>query len=79
MKEFTSADVTRNSGDVFAAAAAAPVAITKHRKKRFVVMSIDRYEQLAEAAETRQAYVVDDMPEALRASLIGKLEHDLAD
>ena len=46
MKEFTAADVTRNSGDVFAAAAAEPVAITRHRKPRFVVMSIERYEAL---------------------------------
>ena len=79
MKEFTSADVTRNSGDVFAAAAAEPVAITKHRKQRFVVMSIDRYRALSKAADTQMAFSVDDMPEPLRDELIGKLERDLAD
>ena len=79
MKEFTSADVTRNSGDVFAAAAAEPVAITKHRKQRFVVMSIDRYRALSEAADGHLAFSVDDMPEPLRDELIRKLERDLAD
>nr|WP_249023737.1 hypothetical protein [Acetobacter ascendens] len=39
MKQFASGDLTRNTGDLFEAAAVAPVAITKHRKPRFVVMS----------------------------------------
>ena len=43
MKTFRAADLTRNTGDLFEAAAREPVAITKHRKPRFVVMSYDRF------------------------------------
>ena len=40
MKEFPAASLTRATGDLFAAASVAPVAITKHRKQRFVVIRL---------------------------------------
>lgn len=63
MKQFAAGDLTRNTGDLFEAAAVAPVAITKHRKPRFVVMSMERYETLTSTdTGSQKVYTVDNMP-----------------
>jgi prevent-host-death family protein len=61
VKTFRAADLTRHTGDLFEAAAREPVAITKHRKPRFVVMSYDRFEELTRGA-TQRAYRIDELP-----------------
>lgn len=63
MREFAAGDLTRNTGDLFESAAVAPVAITKHRKPRFVVMSIDCYRDLTQEADPQIAVDVAAMPE----------------
>jgi prevent-host-death family protein len=65
MREFAAADLSRNTGDLLEAATAAPVAITKHRKPRFVIMSMDRYESLTNRAAQQIAVDVSDMPDDL--------------
>ncbi|GGB07861.1 antitoxin [Brucella endophytica] len=65
MREFAAGGLTRNTGDLFEAAAVAPVAITKHRKPRYVVMSMERYEALMKSANSQVAIDVADMPEEL--------------
>jgi len=79
MIEFKAADVTRNSGDVFAAAAVAPVTITKHSKPRFVVTTIERYELLSAQADSQESYAIDELPDDLARTFIDKLEADLDD
>jgi len=63
MREFTAGDLTRNTGDLFEAATVASVAITKHRKPRYVVMSMERYEALTKNANQKIALDVSDMPD----------------
>ncbi len=67
MRKFAAGDLTRNTGDLFEAATVAPVAITKHRKPRYVVMSVERYEALMKREhEHHQISIsVADMPEEL--------------
>lgn len=74
MKEFAAADMNRSPADIFEAATVAPVAITKHRKPRFVVMSMERYETLTEGRKTQTAVSVADMPSELGALLDKGLE-----
>lgn len=69
MKEFPAASLTRATGDLFAAASVAPVAITKHRKQRFVVMSVDWSEALTKERDSQLAVAVDDMPPELGSLL----------
>lgn len=79
MIEFKAGDITRNSGDVFAAAAVAPVTITKHSKPRFVVMTIERYKKMSAQADPRRSYAIDELPNDLARTFINKLESDLDD
>jgi PHD/YefM family antitoxin component YafN of YafNO toxin-antitoxin module len=77
MKHFTAGDLTRNTGDLFEAAAVAPVAITKHRKPRFVVMSMERFETLTTEQNPQVALDVTDMPDELGKLLDKGIEDHL--
>ena len=76
LPEFKAADLTRHTSDLFYAAIRSPIAITKHRKPKFVLMSMDQYQHLTRGA-TQQAHMVDEMPEDLKALMIEGLERDL--
>ncbi len=78
MKTFTAADLSRHTGDLLEAAARAPVAITKHRKPRFVVMSIDQFEALTRGGAPR-AYALDELPDAIGRDLDAALDRSLMD
>ena len=76
LPEFKAADLTRHTSDLFDAAIRSPVAITKHRKPKFVLMSIDQYHQLARGS-SQQVHLIDEMPADLKALMIDGLAHDL--
>lgn len=75
LPEFKAADLTRHTSELFDAAIRSPVAITKHRKPKFVLMSMDRYQELA-GGPTQQAHMLDEMPDDLKALMIEGLERD---
>lgn len=76
LPEFKAADLTRHTSELFDAAIRSPVAITKHRKPKFVLMSMDQYQQLAKGA-TQQVHLLDEMPGDLKALMIEGLERDM--
>ncbi|UUV08723.1 type II toxin-antitoxin system Phd/YefM family antitoxin [Ruegeria sp. YS9] len=80
MRSFPSTDLKQTLGDVLDAANHEPIAITKHKKTRYVLMSIHEYEQRFQKDE-RRAYAAEDMPaehlamlEASRAGIEGETE-----
>lgn len=79
MKQFAAGDLTKNTGDLFEAATIAPVAITKHRKPRFVVMSMERYAALTTDRTQQVAVSVANMPDDLGALLDHGIEEFLRD
>ena len=79
MKQFPAGDLTRNTGDLFEAATLAPVAITKHRKPRFVIMSMERFEAMTAGPGSQVALDVADMPEELGTLLDRGIEDHFRD
>ena len=77
-QHFPTSDLARRTGDVLDAATRAPVIITRHRKPRFVLMSVERYAAMTGSGETQQAHRLDDMPAELKAAMVAALEQDLA-
>lgn len=75
LPEFKAADLTRHTSDLFDAAIRSPVAITKHRKPKFVLMSMDQYQKLTQGP-IQQAHMLDEMPDDLKALMIEGLERD---
>ena len=76
LPEFKAADLTRHTSELFDAAIRSPVAITKHRKPKFVLMSMDQYQALARGS-AQQVHMTEEMPQDLKALMIEGLERDL--
>ena len=65
MKEFSSAELSRNVAAVTDAATRAPVAITVYRKPKFVLMAMDDYRALA--GDRRRVQEIDHFVGLARA------------
>lgn len=81
MRSFPSSELKRTLGDVLDAASQEPVAITRHKTPRYVLMSIHAYESRFPKDE-RQTFAVEDMPDdhlaKLESALAGLDEEDRA-
>jgi hypothetical protein len=69
MRNFSTVELLRDLKTVTHAAAREPVAITQHRKVRFVMMAIEDYEQLASSAakDPRRAILASETPQEIAA------------
>jgi antitoxin Phd len=74
LKEFSAAEFQRRQGEVQDAALKAPIAITHRGRRRYVLMSIDEFERLEQAASPR-AYRLGELPADLAGGLV-KAEMD---
>ena len=70
MKSFSTAELVRKTGDVTHAASQAPIAITQHKKPRFVMMSVEVFERL----NPQRAYLVEETPDEVAEWLVPALE-----
>ncbi len=61
MRSFPSTDLKQTLGDVLEAASHEPITITRHKKPRYVLMSIRDYERRFKKDE-RRAYAVEEAP-----------------
>ncbi|MFN0114383.1 MAG: type II toxin-antitoxin system Phd/YefM family antitoxin [Paracoccaceae bacterium] len=76
MKTMTSSKIKQSLGDALAAAALEPVAITRHGKTRFVLMSVEEFER--RPAPYPRAYSVHDTPDDLRDAILDALGSQIA-
>ncbi len=77
MRQFSSTELSNNTGDVLAAAAQKPIAIARHGKPRFVVLSTEQFERLQHGHDTRRAVHVSDLGDAAAADLINALQDSI--
>lgn len=78
MKSFASKELTRSPREVTLAAEHGPVAITQHRKARYVLMTVAHYQQLsARAEDPRRVYRTTEVPNDLRQELIAALDSQI--
>lgn len=74
MREFSTVDLTQKIGTVTHVASREPVAITHHRKPRYVLMSIEDYEKMQARTRPRQVYGIGETPPELAEMLADELE-----
>jgi prevent-host-death family protein len=79
MRAFSTVDLLRDLKTVTHAAAREPVAITQHRKPRFVLMAIEDFERLRSAGDPRRAYRVEETPRELADLLAAGLDEIIDD
>ena len=66
MREFSTVELLRDLKTVTHAATREPVAITQHRKPRFVLMAVEDFEKLTTAAtDSRRVYLAEETPPEL--------------
>ena len=75
MRQFSTVELLRDLKTVTHAAARAPIAITQHRKPRFVLMAMEDYERLQNAnPDPRRAFRTRETPADLKALLLEGLD-----
>lgn len=74
MRSFSTVDLLRDLKTVTHAAARAPIAITQHRKPRFVLMAIEDYEKMRSNPDPRRVYRTSETPSELKALLLEGLD-----
>lgn len=77
MKHFSATELGNKTGDVLTAALQAPVAIERHGKARFILLSTEEYEKVTRRKDPRRAFNLQDMPDADRAMLIEALQNSI--
>jgi prevent-host-death family protein len=74
MRSFTSVELVSSVDTVKTAAAREPVAITEHRKPKFVLMSYDDYERIKGTSDPNRAYLLEETPDAILDILKGEFK-----
>ena len=74
MRQFSTVELLRDLKTVTHAAARAPIAITQHRKPRFVLMAIEDYEKMHGNPDPRRVYRTSETPPELKAMLLEGLD-----
>ena len=77
MIQFPATALTRDPASLKEAARRGPVAITEHKRLRFVLMSYEAYEAMAssrELADPRHSYATAETPDELRALIMEGLD-----
>ncbi len=75
MKSFPTTDLKQNIGDVLAAAGTEAVAITRHSKTRYILMSVEEYQKRMQHNSVQQSFAVNDLPTDV-ANLLDKALDD---
>ncbi|HZK98787.1 MAG TPA: hypothetical protein VFC47_02715 [Caulobacteraceae bacterium] len=79
MRTFTTVELLRDLPSVTEAVARGPVAITRHRKPRYVIMAMEDFARLSGVRHAREVYLTGDLPDDVRAELSEGLAATIAD
>lgn len=77
MRQFSATDLANKTGDVLALAAQQPVAIARHGKRRFVVLSTEEFEALRQGKDNCTSHHVDDLTDAEADRLMTELQNSI--
>lgn len=74
MQKFTTVELLRDIKTVTMAADRQPVAITQHRKPRYVLMTYDEFEAMKSKNDPRRAYRAHEAPQDLVDLIMPELD-----
>ena len=78
MKSYSTSELVRSIGDVTHTAATQPVLITQHAKPRYVLMSVQHYQQLtAGPGDPRRVHAAGEAPPELATMLLAEVDKRL--
>jgi len=74
MQRFTTVDLLRDIKTVTMAADRQPVAITQHRKPRYVLMTYDEFEAMKSKSDPRRVFGANEAPQDLVDIIMPELD-----
>ena len=74
MARFSLTDLRNKPSEVVEAALKGPVEITRHGKRRAVLLAADYYDRLSHAADARRAFHANDVAEDIAAMMLSALK-----
>ncbi|AYG62235.1 type II toxin-antitoxin system Phd/YefM family antitoxin [Rhizobium jaguaris] len=74
MQKFTTVDLLRDIKTVTMAADRQPVAITQHRKPRYVLMTYDEFEAMKSRSDPRRVFGPNEAPKELVDIIMPELD-----
>jgi hypothetical protein len=78
MKQFTTVDLLRDFKNVTMAADRQPVAITQHRKPRYVLMTYENFQNIRRS-DPRRVFGPGEMPDELAKVFLPELDKLIAE
>lgn len=79
MQKFSTVDLLRDIKTVTMAADRQPVAITQHRKPRYVLMTYDEFEAMKTRGDPRRVYAEGEAPQELVDIILPELDRLIAE
>jgi prevent-host-death family protein len=79
MQEFSTVELLRDIKTVTMAADRQPVAITQHRKPRYVLMTYEDFANIAKQKDTRQVFGPGETPPELADFILPELDKLIAE
>jgi hypothetical protein len=79
MQKFSTVDLLRDIKTVTMAADRQPVAITQHRKARYVLMTYDEFEAMKSRGDPRRVYAAGEAPQELVDIILPELDRLIAE
>ena len=74
MRSFSATDLGNKTGDVLATASQEPIAISKHGKPRFVILTSETFNKLKRGSDPRVAGRTADIPPEIGSAIIASIE-----
>ncbi|MBP2449686.1 type II toxin-antitoxin system Phd/YefM family antitoxin [Rhizobium leguminosarum] len=79
MQKFTTVELLRDIKSVTMAADRHPVAITQHRKPRYVLMTYDEFEAMTSRGDPRRVFGPNEAPKELADIILPELDRLIAE
>lgn len=79
MRAFSTVDLVKQLGDVTHAAAQGPISITQYRKPRFVMMTVERFEEMRKGHDSRRVFGPGELPRDEAQDVAEALERSIAE
>lgn len=76
MKQFPSSDLTRNSGALLDEADKGPVSITRYRRPRYIILTVDEYARRT-GEDITEVHTITTVPDDVRAEMIDAIDKEL--
>ena len=74
MRRFSLTELNQRSGEVMEASYGGPIAITRHGKTKFVIMTADQYKRLRKTDDPRRVYGAGETPPDLADLFAAELD-----